>query len=68
MSEDEQKKGTATARCSYLWHFRCLVCGYRWTMDTGSVHDMTAYEPCEGEEIDCENEECDAVLVVKMTE
>lgn len=61
-------KGYATASCSYVWRFRCSVCGHRWKEDTGSVYDVTAYEPGDGEEIDCDNPECGATLVVKLQE
>jgi hypothetical protein len=63
----EPTKGVATASCSYLWRYRCSVCGHSWKVET-DVYDMTAYEPDEDEEIDCENEECDATLIVKLTE
>lgn len=61
------KTETASVSCSYLWRYRCSVCGHSWEHES-PVDDMTAYEPAEDEKIDCENEECDAVLVVKMDE
>lgn len=64
----DEKKGTVAASCSYLWRFKCSVCGHEWTENTGSVHRLTGWDPADGEEIDCENETCGALLTVKIEE
>lgn len=40
------------ANINIVYHFAC-PCGHRWSEDYGSYYDMTAYEPEEGEVVEC---------------